>query len=547
MEPVDKALVPETHGDGRTDLFLKRRSAGWSYLVAVLGAGAVMAACAVSRGVVGTLFATAVFLLAVLAAGMIGGWKPGVLTTGLCTAGVLYFFTAPYYTFRVSKMGDQVRLLAYAAAGLAISLLCEGLRRAWERIEERQRQLELEICERTRAEEQLREADRRKDEFLATLAHELRNPLAPLSNALQLWSYVEHDAAETANLRTLMKRQVDQMTRLIDDLLDVSRVARGKIQLRKTRVDLATVLCEAIDSHKSLAAVGGHALTFERPQERFSTLADELRLSQVFGNVLHNAIKFTPTGGLISVTLEREGANAVIRVRDSGCGIPQTMLTRIFECFQQVDQSLGRAHGGLGIGLNLARRLVELHSGTIVARSDGPGKGSEFVITLPVSSTNEVSSGAPEKKSTGTQRDSSPSRRILVVDDARASAETLATLLRAIGHDVATANDGRSAIEWTHHHKPDFVFLDIAMPEMDGYEVARRIRDTASLDEIVLVALTGYGQEDDRRRAREAGFNYHLTKPTSLSALKDILGRRGNLLSGDSCAVQAIGKDRSGS
>jgi CheY-like chemotaxis protein len=169
------------------------------------------------------------------------------------------------------------------------------------------------------------------------------------------------------------------------------------------------------------------------------------------------------------------------------------------------------------------------------------------VITLPVSSTNEVSSNAPEKELTGTQRDSAPSRRILVVDDARASAETLATLLRAIGHDVATANDGRLAIEWTHHHKPDFVFLDIAMPEMDGYEVARRIRNTASLDEIVLVALTGYGQEDDRRRAREAGFNYHLTKPTSLTALKEILGRGGNLLSGDSCAVQAIGKDRSGS
>jgi signal transduction histidine kinase/ActR/RegA family two-component response regulator len=522
-------------------MLLTRRSAGWAYLIAVLGAGLVMATRSVvySYGPIGTLIATFAFLLVVLAAGVAGGWKPGLLATLLCLLGVLYIFTPPFYSFRVSKGTDVIRLLAYAGGGLAISLLCEGLRRAWARIEERQWQLEQEIAERARAEEQLRENDRRKDEFLATLAHELRNPLAPLSNALQLWSYVEENNEEMEKLRIVMKRQVDQMTRLIDDLLDVSRINRGTIQLRLARVDLSAILAEAIDSHRSLADLGGHRLTLSVPPEPVSTEGDATRLLQIFGNVLHNAIKFTPSGGLIAVSVERAGQNAVVRIRDTGCGIPPAMLSRIFDMFQQVDQSLARAHGGLGIGLTLVKRMVELHGGTIVANSGGVGKGSEFVITLPAVATPEEHRA---RQSNRPHRDKDVvQRRILVVDDASASADTLAQLLRAIGHDVATANDGRSAVDWTVQNKPDIVFLDIAMPGMDGYEVARRIRATVGLEDIVLVALTGYGQEEDRRRATEAGFNLHLTKPTSLAALRSVLESHHSLTD----ALETTGERRS--
>jgi signal transduction histidine kinase/CheY-like chemotaxis protein len=522
-------------------MLLTRRCGAWAYLVAILGAAAVVATRAVVYNPLGTLIATLVFLVAILAAGVTGGWKPGLLATGLCIIGVL-FFTGPNYAIRIPKESDVVRILAYVGGGVAISLLCEGLRRAWARVEDRQRQLEQEIAERARAEEQLRENDRRKDEFLATLAHELRNPLAPLSNALQLWSYVENDSDEMENLRIVMKRQVDQMTRLIDDLLDVSRISRGKIPLRPARVDLAAIVAEAIDSHQSLADSGGHRLTLGVPPEPVSTEGDATRLLQIFGNVLHNAIKFTPPGGLIAVSVERAGQNAVVRIRDSGCGIPPEMLSQIFEMFRQVDQSLGREQGGLGIGLTLVKRLVELHGGTITANSGGVGKGSEFVITLPAN-TASAPRGTSQSERPKPAKDE-VRRRILVVDDARASAETLAQLLRAIGHDVATAHDGRSAVDWTVRNKPEVVFLDIAMPGMDGYEVARRIRQTDGLEEIILVALTGYGQEQDRHRARDAGFNHHLTKPTSLSALRNVLAGRDSL-SGPNGAYETSGERRS--
>jgi signal transduction histidine kinase/CheY-like chemotaxis protein len=522
---------------------LTRRSVAWAYVVAVVGAIAVTMTRALFDGVVGSVAGTFVFLLAVLAAGVTGGWKPGCLATGLAALGVL-FFVPPGYTLRIPNLTDAVRLLAYLAGGIAISLLCEGLRRAWERIEERQRQLELEIAERRRAEEQLREADRRKDEFLATLAHELRNPLAPLSNALQLWSFAEKNGHEMDNLRAMMKRQVDQMTRLIDDLLDVSRISRGKIQLRNARVDVGAILSEAIELHQSLAQVGGHKLRFDVPSDPLLVEGDATRLLQSFGNVLHNAIKFTPAGGRIDVTAEAVAADVVVRVRDTGCGIPEPMLSQIFEMFEQVDQSLGRAHGGLGIGLTLVKRLVELHGGTITAHSEGLGKGSEFVIRLPA--WRPPSPDAEIKPGVGTTaKERAPSHRILVVDDVKASAETLTMLLRVLGDDVVMANDGRTALELAAQYKPDTIFLDIAMPEMDGYEVARRIRATPSLKEVVVVALTGYGQDEDRRRAKEAGFDYHVTKPASVASLREILARRGTPLSRERLALQATGDPRS--
>jgi two-component system CheB/CheR fusion protein len=506
-------------------MLFERNSPGWAYLIALLGSGMVLATFALTSGLLRTPVATFVFLAAVLAAGVAGGWKTGFLTTALCSVGVIVFLLPPYNTFRISKLSDVVRLMAYVVAGLAISLLCESLKRAWARIEDRQRRLEQEIAERRKAVEQLREADRRKDEFLAMLAHELRNPLAPLSNALQLSALVENNAAEMKDLRGMMKRQVDQMTRLIDDLLDVSRINRGKISLRKKPVDLLAILTETIDSHKSVAESGGLRLDVTFPVERVTVEADATRLSQIFGNVLHNAIKFTPASGTVSVRAKLIGREAVVSIRDTGCGIPQPMLEQIFEMFQQVDQSLVRAHSGLGIGLTLAKRLVELHGGLIEARSGGPEQGSEFVIRLPAMSAPAAAGVGAQTLVEKTSRHNLPRQRVLVVDDAQASAETLALLLQAIGQDVATANDGRTAIAWAVENKPDFIFLDIAMPGMDGYEVARQIRGTVGLEELILVALTGYGQEEDRRRASEAGFNHHLTKPTSLEALCDVLSR----------------------
>jgi signal transduction histidine kinase/CheY-like chemotaxis protein len=525
------------------DMQLTRRSTARAFLVALIGAIAVTATRVLFDGGFGTVVATIVFLLAVVAAGVTGGWQAGFLATGLSMLGAL-FFDKSGFTPRAPHWKDINSLLAYLVGGVAVSLLCEGLRRAWVRIEERQRQLVLEVAERARVEEQLREQDRRKDEFLAMLAHELRNPLAPLSNALQLWSLAQkggtQDPAEMESLRAMMRRQVDQMTRLIDDLLDVSRISRGKIQLRLARVDVGVILSEAMESHQSLAEVGGHELTRDIPAEPLFVEGDATRLSQVFGNVLHNAIKFTPAGGRIAASAELVGDEAVIRIRDTGVGVPQPMLSEIFEMFQQVDQSLGRSHGGLGIGLTLVKRLVELHGGTITAHSEGMGKGSEFVIRLPTPKPEpadaETKPGTP-----ASAKERAPSHRILVVDDVKASAETLTMLLRVLGHEVVMANDGKTALELAAKEKPDTIFLDIAMPEMDGYEVARRIRATPSLKEVVVVALTGYGQEEDRRRAKEAGFDYHVTKPASVAGLREILARRGTPLSRERLALQTTG------
>lgn len=521
---------------------LTRRSMKWAFCAAVIGAFAVTSMRALFDGVTGTVAATFVFLFAVLSAGVTGGWKPGFLATGLSAIGVL-FVVHPGF-LRIPSANDAIRLLAYVAGGISISLLCEGLRRAWERIEDRQQELVREITERARAEEQLREADRRKDEFLAMLAHELRNPLAPLSNALQLWSLAEKHDPEMDNLRAMMRRQVDHMTRLIDDLLDVSRISRGKIQLRIARVDVGAILSEAVEAQQSLAQIGGHQLTLDLPPEPLFVEGDATRLSQVFGNVLHNAIKFTSAGGQIHAAARLVGGEVVVRIRDTGCGIPEEMLPQIFEMFQQVDQSLGRSHGGLGIGLTLVKRLVELHRGTITAHSAGVGQGSEFVIRLPAPRP-EPADAETKSGAAASAKERAPHHRVLVVDDVKASAETLTMLLRVLGYEVDMANDGKTALELAAKNKPETVFLDIAMPEMDGYEVARRIRATPDLKEVVLVALTGYGQDEDRRRAKEAGFDYHVTKPASVAALREILARRGTPLSRERLALQTTSEARS--
>ena len=368
---------------------------------------------------------------------------------------------------------------------------------------------------------QLEEADHRKDEFLATLAHELRNPLAPISNSLQLLRLSGDLSPAVERVRAIMENQADHLVRLVDDLLDASRITRGKIVLRKERVELAAIVTTAIETSRPMIEAAGHQLAITLPAEPLTLEADPVRLTQVLVNLLNNAAKYTEKGGQIWLTARRSGDETVISVRDTGVGIPADMLPRVFDMFSQVDRTLSRAQGGLGIGLALARRFVEMHQGRIEVHSHGPGKGSEFVLYLPLPKNQpQAAIGAIAPPS---DRVSLPTRRILVVDDAPAAGYILSTLLEKIGQQVRTLNDSLSAWKAARVDRPDVVFSDIGMPGMDGYELAQRLRNEPSLAGVVLVALTGYGQDNDRRRAKDAGFDHHLVKPVSLEALRDLL------------------------
>jgi len=380
-----------------------------------------------------------------------------------------------------------------------------------------------DITERKRAEDALREADRRKDEFLATLAHELRNPLAPIRNSLQILKMPRLDAATIERTREMMERQVHQLVRLVDDLLDVSRVMRGKIELRTERVELATVVARAVETVQPLIEAQGHELTVSLPPESLPVDADPIRLAQVVGNLLTNSAKYTEANGRIWLTAQRDIDEAVLRVRDSGIGIAPDMLPHIFELFVQVDHAATRSQGGLGIGLTLVKNLVEMHYGTVEAHSDGLGEGCEFVVRLPL--VPQANQEAIEKDNGDQQQELSRSsgHRLLVVDDNRDAADSLAMLLRLQGHEVRVVHDGLAALELVKSYRPEMVFLDIGMPKMDGYEVARRLRQQTDLEKVVLAALTGWGQERDRIRTAEAGFDHHLVKPVEPSALEGLL------------------------
>jgi signal transduction histidine kinase/CheY-like chemotaxis protein len=369
---------------------------------------------------------------------------------------------------------------------------------------------------------ELREADRRKDEFLATLAHELRNPLAPIRNALQILKLPKLDAATVERSREMMERQVYHLVRLVDDLLDVSRVMRGKIELRKERVELASVVARAVETAQSLIEAQGHELTVALPPEPLPLNADPVRLAQVVGNLLTNAAKYTESNGRIWLTAEREGDQATLRIRDTGIGVAPDLLPKIFDLFVQADHAATRSQGGLGIGLTLVKNLIEMHGGSVEVHSAGLGKGSEFVVRLPLLDQERQE---PMENETGEPRqDASPSgRQLLVVDDNKDAAVSLAMLLRLQGHEVRVAHDGPSALELATSYHPDMVFLDIGMPGMDGYEVARRLRQQPGLENTVLAALTGWGQQEDRRRSKEAGFNHHLVKPLEPKTLEELL------------------------
>ncbi|MEK6208403.1 MAG: ATP-binding protein [Chloroflexota bacterium] len=367
--------------------------------------------------------------------------------------------------------------------------------------------------------DELADVDRRKDEFLAMLGHELRNPLAPVTTALQIMRIHENEPSRVARSREIVERQIEHMTRLIDDLLDVSRITRGKIELREQPLLLSAVIERAIESARPLIDERGHRVALDLPSEPVTFLADPARLSQVFANLLNNAAKYTDVGGRIWVRARVEGNELVVGVKDDGPGLTNELRSHAFDLFMQGPQTRARARGGLGIGLTLVRRLVELHGGTVEALSDGPGKGTEFVVRLPLR-LPPVADGAPPAVPVVA---AGPRRRILVVDDNVDAAEALGELLRDYGHEVATAHDGSRALDHARLHRPDVVLLDISMPEMDGYEVAKRIRGELGLGDALLVALTGYGEDRHRRLAREAGFDQHVTKPVDASKLEELL------------------------
>ena len=414
---------------------------------------------------------------------------------------------------------------------LAVSAFPFGKRRLFTGIVQditARKQMEDELRERV---EQLREADHRKNEFLAMLAHELRNPLAPVQNAVYLLRKNCPDDAETQWAHDVIERQVQHMTRMVDDLLDASRITRGMIQLQKETIDTAAVVTRAVEMAQPLIDTCKHRLLISLPPEPLWLEADSHRLAQVLANLLNNAAKYTHEGGTIWLTAERQENDVLFKVRDTGIGIPPEYLPRVFDLFSQEDSSLERTHGGLGIGLTLVRVLVQMHGGAIQAFSAGTGQGSEFVICLPALSDAQIPQ-KPVVPMAEKSPDAVTPRRILVVDDNVDGARSLSILLRQVGHEVLTAHDGFAALELARTELLDVVLLDIGMPQMSGLEVARRFREELGLKNLLLVAMTGYGQDEDRRRSREAGFNAHMIKPLDLDALQAIIGLAGRVSDG---------------
>jgi signal transduction histidine kinase len=388
----------------------------------------------------------------------------------------------------------------------------------------RQYQIRAHIRDREIAAEALKAADRRKDEFLAVLAHELRNPLAPIRNALSIMRLTGPEAALATGMGEMLERQVNHMIRLVDDLFEVSRITRGSVELRIEPVDLADVLRHAVETSRPLIDDSRQSLVVTVDEEPMWIVGDPIRLAQVFANLLNNASKFSSEGGAIHLTAGRRLETIEVTVKDSGAGISPEMLPRVFEMFAQGKRS-ARKPGGLGIGLTLAKSLVELHGGSLIARSEGPGRGSEFVVTLPFA---KVAAHAEDPSSRAAARGGLTPCRVLVVDDNRDAADSVALLLKLLGADVRMTYDGPGALAAIETFRPAIVLLDIGLPGMDGYEVARRIRQRSDLDHVTLIALTGWGQAEDRLRSQEAGFQHHLVKPADPAALEALLATIGS-------------------
>ncbi|MCY1060263.1 response regulator [Nannocystis sp. SCPEA4] len=408
------------------------------------------------------------------------------------------------------------------------------LERANAGLAEANRTLNAEVAERQRAEEalrrsheRLREADRQKDEFLAMLAHELRNPLAPIHSAVELMALKEIADPEVRWCRDVIERQTEQLHRLVDDLLDVSRITQGKIKLQSAPLEVSAVISRALETTRPLIERRRHQLSVSVPEAPIWIEGDRTRLTQVVGNLLNNAAKYTPEGGQIRLTVELAGAGAeaqvLIRVSDSGTGISNEMLPKVFELFTQVDRTVHQAQGGLGIGLALVRRLVELHGGSVAAHSDGPGSGSEFVVRLPLLRQETVAPASPTAGDAAAP--GLTARRVLVVDDNVDAALSLAGLLKVSGNIVETAYDGQQGIDAADRFRPEVVFLDLGMPKIDGFGAASWIRSQPWAEDVLLVAVTGWGQEDVRTRTQESGFDAHLVKPVNFAKLSRVLAQ----------------------
>lgn len=377
----------------------------------------------------------------------------------------------------------------------------------------------IDVGDRKRAEEQLRDADRKKDDFIALLAHELRNPLAPIRNGLNVMRLAGADEEAVGETREIMGRQIAHMVRLIDDLLDVSRINRNKMDLRLARITLAEAVNSALETARPLIDAGGHSLSVTVPEGPIHLEADLTRLAQVFSNLLTNSAKYTRPGGKIRLIAERRGGEVAVSVRDDGIGIPPESLASIFDMFSQVDRGFERATGGLGIGLALVKGLVEMHGGTVAAESEGEGKGSTFIVTLPVAATPTTSAPTPQANGKPEVR-----RRILIVDDSRDGADTLARMLRLMGNDVRIANDGLEGVEAAADFLPEIVLMDVGMPVLNGLDATRRIREHEWGRDMAIIALTGWGQEGDKERSRQAGCDGHLVKPVEFADLEKLLG-----------------------
>jgi signal transduction histidine kinase/ActR/RegA family two-component response regulator len=491
------------------------------YFIAVAATAAVAVVRLAVSDTVGNFAPVVTFTVAIVIAAWYGGLRPGLLATLLSVLAADYLYIPHRHSFHVENVSDGVALGVLLFAGVLISLLCESLHRTRRRLEAEQENLRHSVERQREMRDALAESDRRKDEFLATLAHELRNPLAPVRNAIHILRARMPPAPELQWARDVIDRQVTQMTRLIDDLMDVARITRGTFELRRERVALDEVVRTAVETSRPSIDASGHDLVVRLPPDAIYVDADVIRLAQVFANLLNNAAKYTGPGGRIVVAAERDGDTVAVAVQDSGIGIPSEMLAQVFEPFTQLDRSLERSRGGLGIGLALAKRLVEMHGGRIEAHSAGPGLGSRFVVRLPVSAQLGIPYAAASEG--GSPMPARGRNRVLVADDNSDSATSLGILLNDAGYDVRTAGDGAQALETAAQFRPDVVLLDIGMPKLNGYEVARHVRRQPWGRNVLLIAVTGWGGADHRQQTTQAGFDHHLTKPVDPAALIRLL------------------------
>jgi signal transduction histidine kinase len=381
----------------------------------------------------------------------------------------------------------------------------------------------VDISDRKRTEDELKKADRSKNEFLATLAHELRNPLAPIRAAVKILQIKSKPNSESQSALDVIERQTRQMTRLIDDLLDIARITSNKLELRREQIELRTVLNAAVETSRPLIEQRGHKLIVRAPSAPIHIDGDLVRLAQVVSNLLNNAAKYTERGGRIWLTAARKESEAVIKVRDTGIGIRSEILPQIFGMFTQADRDANGAPGGLGIGLTLVKRLVEMHGGTITAQSPGRGKGSEFIVRVPMASAHLPEPEIPAKGKLESGTETKTPIRILVVDDNHDSADSMGLLLKLLGNDVRIVHDGLAAVEAANEFEPRVVLLDIGLPTLDGFEAAKRIRQQEWAKQALMIAVTGWGEAVDRQRSKKAGFDHHLVKPVDPDVLTNLL------------------------